>query len=145
MNPPIEWLEQQPERIAFREKNNKLEQEYRRFDIDARSAMFKALSLFGASEKVDDARIEWETSSEAEDNLMTRIYGINPEMMVDGYKDVIEVLQAEAYKQAAIASELFNSARSKEQEYKASKAEYGPQTEMLRTRYETLQQQNQTK
>lgn len=139
MNPPIEWLEQQPERIAHREKNNKLEQEYRRFDIDARSAMFKALSLFGASEKFDDVRAVWEASSEAEDDVMTKIYGINPEMMVDGYKDVIKLLKAEAYKQAAVASELFNSARSKEQEYKASKAEYAPQTEMLKARYETLQ------
>lgn len=140
----MHWAEQQPERIALRATNHKLEQEYRRLDIDARSAMFKVVSLFGASEKIDDARTEWEVSSETEDNLMTKIYGINPEMMVDGYKDVVEVLQAEAYKQAAIASELFNSARSKEQEYKASRAQHDVQTEELKTRYETLQQQ-QTK
>ena len=48
----LDWLEQQPERIALRESMEKLLQEYRRHDIDARQTLFKSMSLFGASEKI---------------------------------------------------------------------------------------------
>ena len=67
--------------------------------------------------RLDDGKTEWEISSEAEDRSMTKIYGICPEMMVDGYSHVIDSLLAEAYRQAGLASELFNAARSKEQAY----------------------------
>ena len=141
----LDWLEQQPERIALRESMEQLLQEYRRHDIDARQALFKSMSLFGASEKIDDGKTEWEISSEEEDRSMTKIYGICPEMMVDGYSHVIDSLLAEAYRQAGLASELFSAARSKEQAWDTARGTLGPQADELRPRFDALQQQEESK
>ena len=132
----IDWLEQQPERIALRESMEKLMEEYRRHDIDARQALFKSMSLFGASEKIDDGKTEWEISSEEEDRSMTKIYGICPEMMIDGYSHVIDSLLAEAYRQAGIASELFNAARSKEKDWDTARKTLAAQSDELRPRFD---------
>ena len=132
----IDWLEQQPERIALRESMKKLMEEYRRHDIDARQALFKSMSLFGASEKIDDGKTEWEISSEEEDRSMTKIYGICPEMMIDGYKHVIDSLLAEAYRQAGLASELFNTARSREKEWDTARKKLAAQADELKPRFE---------
>ena len=132
----IDWLEQQPERIALRESMEKLMEEYRRHDIDARQALFKSMSLFGASEKIDDGKTEWETCSEAEDRSMTKIYGICPEMMVDGYTKVISVLLEEAYNQAGLASDLFNAARSKEKDWDTARKTLAAQADELRPRFD---------
>ena len=141
----LDWLEQQPERIALRESIDKLLQEYRRHDIDARQALFKSMSLFGASEKIDDGKTEWEISSEEEDRSMTKIYGICPEMMIDGYNDVVKTLLTEAYKQAGLASELFNTARSKEQAYDTARTTLIAQSDELRPRFDALQKQEESK
>lgn len=132
----LDWLEKQPERIALRESMEKLMEEYRRHDIDARQALFKSMSLFGASEKIDDGKTEWEISSEEEDRSMTKIYGICPEMMVDGYKDVARTLLTEAYKQAGLASDLFNAARSKEQAWDTARKTLAAQADELKPRFE---------
>ena len=42
----LDWLEQQPERIALRESMEQLLQEYRRHDIEARQALFKSCLLY---------------------------------------------------------------------------------------------------
>ena len=141
----LDWLEQQPERIALRESIDKLLQKYRRHDIDARQALFKSMSLFGASEKIDDGKTEWEISSEEEDRSMTKIYGICPEMMIDGYNDVVKTLLTEAYKQAGLASELFNTARSKEQAYDTARTTLIAQSDELRPRFDALQKQEESK
>jgi len=141
----LDWLEQQPERIALRESMKKLMEEYRRHDIEARQALFKSMSLFGASEKIDDGKTEWEISSEAEDRSMTKIYGICPEMMVDGYNHVVESLLTEAYRHAGLASELFNTARSKEQAYDTARKTLIAQSDELRPRFDALQQQEESK
>lgn len=132
----IDWLEQQPERIALRQSIEKLMEEYRRHDIDARQALFKSMSLFGAAEKIDDGKTEWEISSEEEDRSMTKIYGICPEMMVDGYNDVVKTLLTEAYKQAGLASELFNAARSKEKDWDTARKTLAAQSDELRPRFD---------
>ena len=132
----IDWLEQQPERIALRQSMEKLMEEYRRHDIDARQALFKSMSLFGASEKIDDGKTEWEISSEEEDRSMTKIYGICPEMMIDGYKHVIDSLLEEAYRQAGLASELFNAARSKEKDWDTARKTLATQSDELRPRFD---------
>ena len=132
----IDWLEQQPERIALRQSIEKLMEEYRRHDIDARQALFKSMSLFGAAEKIEDGRTEWEICSEAEDRSMTKIYGICPEMMVDGYKHVASALLTEAYKQAGIASDLFDAARSKEKDWDTARKTLAAQSDELRPRFD---------
>ena len=132
----IDWLEQQPERIALRQSMEKLMEEYRRHDIDARQALFKSMSLFGAAEKIDDGKTEWEVSSEAEDRSMTKIYGICPEMMIDGYSHVIDSLMAEAYRHAGLASELFNTARSKEKDWDTARKTLAAQSDELRPRFD---------
>ena len=132
----LDWLEKQPERIALRESMEKLMEEYRRHDIDARQALFKSMSLFGASEKIDDGKTEWEISSEEEARSMTKIYGICPEMMVDGYTKVISTLLEEAYKQAGLASELFNAARSKEKDWGTARKKLATQADELKPRFE---------
>ena len=132
----IDWLEEQPERIALRESLDKHCQEYRRHDIDARQALFKSMSLFGAAEKIEDGRTEWEICSEEEDRSMTKIYGICPEMMVDGYKDVASTLLTEAYKQAGIASKLFDAARSKEKTWDTLRGTLASQADELRPRFD---------
>jgi hypothetical protein len=141
----LDWLEQQPERIALRESIEQLLHEYRRHDIEARQTLFKSMSLFGASEKIDDGKTEWEISSEAEDRSMTKIYGICPEMMIDGYSHVIDSLLAEAYRQAGLASELFTTARSKEQAYNTARKTLIAQSDDLRPRFDALQQQEESK
>ena len=130
-----DWLEKQPERIALRESMEKLMEEYRRHDIEARQALFKSMSLFGASEKLT-SKTEWEISSEAEDRSMTKIYGICPEMMIDGYKHVVDSLLEEAYRQAGLASELFNTARSKEQAWDTARKTLAAQSDELKPRFE---------
>ena len=132
----IDWLEKQPERIALRQSMEKLMEEYRRHDIEARQALFKSMSLFGASEKIDEGKTEWEISSEAEDRSMTKIYGICPEMMIDGYKHVVDSLLEEAYRQAGLASELFNTARSKEQAWDTARKTLAAQSDELKPRFE---------
>ena len=132
----IDWIEQQPERIDIRASIEKLSQEYRRHDIDAHQALLKAMSMFGAAEKLEDGKTEYEICSDEEDRSMTKIYGICPETMVAGYKDVVSTLLLEAYKQAGIASELFNVARSKETEWITARKNLVAQMDELKPRFE---------
>ena len=83
--------------------------------------------------------------SEEEDRSMTKIYGICPEMMIDGYRHVVDSLLAEAYRHAGLASELFNTARSKEQAYDTARKTLIAQSDELRPRFDALQQQEESK
>jgi len=56
--------------------------------------------------------------------------------MVDGYKDVARTLLTEAYKQAGLASDLFNAARSKEQAWDTARKKLAAQTDELKPRFE---------
>lgn len=134
----FDWLSLQPERIKLIETRNNLEQAYRHQDNEARQLMFKCISVFGCSEKLDSAKTEWECSSELEDETMEKIYGIPPEIIVSGQDDAVSTLQQQAYKLASQATQAFNEARLKEADFHAAHEELSAQYHSLKKTYDEL-------
>jgi hypothetical protein len=134
----FDWLELQPERIKLVETKNKFEKAYRHQDIEARQLMFKCISVFGCSEKLDSAKTEFECSSEHEDETMEKIYGIHPETIVSGQDDAVATLQQQAYKLASQATQAFDEARLKEAAFNAAREELSIQYDSLKKTYDEL-------
>lgn len=134
----FDWLSLQPERIKLIETRDKFEQAYRHQDNEARQLMFKCISVFGCSEKLESAKTEWECCSDHEDETMEKIYGIHPQTIVLGQDDAVSTLQQQAYKLASQATQAFNEARLKETAFHAARKELSIQYDSLKKTYDEL-------
>jgi len=141
-----QWLKQQPERIELDEKREKLRKEYEESDRQARITLRMSFAYQACAEKIEDSILQWQCSSESDDDTMHKIYGFHPELAVDDQADVMKSLRQQAFDKAAEAAAHNKAARSSEQTWTALGSEYPKQYDTLKLKWESLQtKEDQTK
>jgi hypothetical protein len=138
------WLDQQPERITLQQNRDQYKDEFHKLDREADRAMRKALSLYFSANRLETCRDEWSCTTEEDDQTMERIYGLHPELMVDEHMTTIVMLRQLAFKAALEASALNDSARSKQQAFKATVTALGECYDSLKQKYEQTHKEEST-
>ena len=138
------WLDQQPARITLQQTRDQYKDEFHKLDREADRAMRKALSLYFSANRLETCRDEWSCTTEDDDQTMERIYGLHPELMVDEHMTTIVMLRQLAFKAALEASALNDSARSKQQAFKATVTALGKCYDILKQKYEQTHKEEST-
>ena len=139
------WLLQQPERQKLEKQRDGLREQFQKHDRDAGNAMRKSFAYHASAERIEEARDEWQCTSNEDDDAMRKIYGIHPELFVDYQMDVVVTLRQLAFQEAHKAVNLNEAARSTKAEFDKVIEEIGKQYDALKSKWESLQEQaNQT-
>ena len=96
-----------------------------------------------SAERIEEARDEWQCTSNEDDDAMRKIYGIHPELFVDYQMDVVVILRQMTF-QAQRAVQLNDAARSAKAEFDKVIEEIGKQYDALKSKWERSKTQ-QTK
>ena len=135
-----QWLDQQPEYTALTKKRDKYREQFKKFDREAQRSLRKSLTFHACAEKIEDGILEWQSTSEEDDRAMHRIYGIHPELAVDGQADVMTHLRQQAYKHAAEAAKRNEAARSSQKAFEAVIEDISKLCDKLKTKFNELEQ-----
>tara|TARA_Y100000004_G_scaffold122651_1_gene137899 strand:- start:1619 stop:2068 length:450 start_codon:yes stop_codon:yes gene_type:complete len=135
-----EWLNEQPEYAALSKKRDDYRKQFKQFGREAQRSLRKALTFHACAEKIEESILEWQNTSEENDSAMHRIYGIHPELVVDGQADVMTHLRQQAYEHAAEAAKRNEAARSSQKAFEAVIDDIGKLSEKLRAKFEELEQ-----
>ena len=133
------WLLQQPERQKLEKQRDELREQFQKHDRDAGNAMRKSFAYHASAERIEEARDEWQCTSNEDDDAMRKIYGIHPELFVDYQMDVVVTLRQLALEAAGGAIELNKLARSTKQDFDKVVDEIGKQYDDLKPKWEALQ------
>ena len=142
------WLQEQPERQKLEKQRDELREQFQKLERNSSQAMRKSFAYYASADRIEEARDEWQCTSNEDDDAMRKIYGIHPELFVDYQMDVVVKLRQLALEAAQGAIELNNIARSTKQEFDNVVDEIGKQYDDLKPRWEALQtkeDQTQTK
>ena len=133
------WLQQQPERQKLEKQRDELREQFQKHDRDAGNAMRKSFAYHASAERIEEARDEWQCTSDEDDDAMRKIYGIHPELFVDYQMDVVVKLRQLALEAAQGAIELNKTARSTKQEFDDVIEEIGKQYDSMKQTYQDIQ------
>ena len=135
-----QWLDEQPEYTALTKKRDDYREQFKQFDREAQRSLRKALTFHACAEKIEDDILEWQGTSEEDDRAMHRIYGVDPELAVDGQADVMKHLRQEAFKYAAEAARSNEAARSSQKAFDAVIEDITKLSGKLKTKFDELDQ-----
>ena len=135
-----QWLDEQPEYAALTKKRDDYREQFKQFDREAQRSLRKSLAFHACAEKIEDGILEWEGTSEEDDRAMHKIYGIHPELAVDGQADVMTHLRQQAYKYAAEAARRNEAARSSQKAFEAVIEDITKLCNKLRPKFDELDQ-----
>jgi hypothetical protein len=133
------WLQEQPERQELEKRRDGLREQFQEHDRNAARAMRKSFAYYASAERVEEALHEWQCTSETDDDSMQKIYGIHPELFVDGQMDVVVTLRQLAFQASENAADLNKAARVAQQAFDAAINEIGKQYDDLKPKWEALQ------
>ena len=94
---------------------------------------------YNPAERIEEARDEWQCTSNEDDDAMRKIYGIHPELFVDYQMDVVVMLRQMTFQEAQRAVQLNDAARSAKAEFDKVIDEIGKQYDALKSKWEALQ------
>ena len=134
-----EWLQQQPERQKLEKQRDELRKQFQEDEHFSDRAMRQSFAFYASADRIEEARDEFQCTSEADDDSMHKIYGIHPELFVDRQMEVVVILRGLAFEAAQGAIELNKKARSTKQEFEAVVDEIGKQYDALKSKWEALQ------
>lgn len=139
------WLQEQPERQKLEKQRDELREQFQKLERNSSQAMRKSFAYYASADRIEEARDEWQCTSNESDEAMHKIYGIHPELFVDYQMDVVVKLRQLALEAAQGAIELNKLARSTKQEFDNVVDEIGKQYDDLKPKWESLQtQEDQT-
>ena len=133
------WLLQQPERQKLEKQRDELRKQFQEDEHFSDRAMRKSFAFYASADRIEEARDEFQCTSETADDSMHKIYGIHPELFVDHQMEVVVVLRGLALEAAQGAVELNKKARSTKQEFDKIVDEIGKQYDTLKPKWEALQ------
>ena len=133
------WLQEQPERQKLDKKRDELRETFQKLERSALAALRKSFSYYASAERVEEALHEWQCTSDDADDSMQKIYGIHPELFVDGQMEVVVTLRQLAFQEAHKAVNLNEAARSTKHEFEKVIKEIGDQYDALKPKWEALQ------
>ena len=140
-----EWLQQQPERQKLEKQRDELREQFQKHDRNALAALRKSFSYYASAERVEEALHEWQCTSDDADDSMQKIYGIHPELFVDGQMDVVVKLRQLAFQESEHAANINKAARAAQEAFNVVIHKIGKQYDDLKSKWDTLQEQtNQT-
>ena len=134
------WLDEQPEYAALTKKRDDYREQFKKFDREAQRSLRKSLAFHACAEKIEDGIIEWQNTSEENDLAMHKIYGVHPEITVDGQADVMKHLRQQAYEHAAEAAKRNDAARSSQKAFEAVIEDITKVCNKLRPKFDELDQ-----
>ena len=137
-----EWLQQQPERQKLEKQRDELREQFQKLERNSSQAMRQSFAFYASAERIEEARDEWQCTSDTDDEAMHKIYGIHPELFVDYQMDVVVTLRQLALEAAGGAIELNKLARSTKQEFDKVVDEIGKQYDAFKSKWEALQSNN---
>ena len=139
------WLQEQPERQKLEKQRDGLRQQFQEHDRNALAALRKSFSYYASAERVEEALHEWQCTSDDADDSMQKIYGIHPELFVDGQMDVVVKLRQLAFQESEHAANVNKAARAAQEAFDKVINEIGKQYDDLKPKWEALQtKENQT-
>ena len=139
------WLQQQPERQKLEKQRDELRKQFQEDEHFSNRAMRQSFAFYASADRIEEARDEYQCTSEADDDSMHKIYGIHPELFVDRQMEVVVILRRLALDAAQSAIDLNKKACSTKQKFEAVVDEIGKQYDDLKSKWKTLQEQeNQT-
>ena len=133
------WLQEQPERQKLEKQRDGLREQFQEHERFSAKAMRQSFAFYASADRIEEARDEWQCTSNENDEAMHKIYGIHPELFVDYQMDVVVTLRQLALEAAAGAIELNKKARSTKQEFEAVVDEIGKQYDAFKPKWEALQ------
>ena len=136
-----EWLQQQPERQKLEKQRDELREQFKKLDRNSLVALRKSFAYYASAERVEEALHEWQCTSDDADDSMQKIYGIHPELFVDGQMDVVFKLRQLAFKESEHAANINKAARAAQEAFNIAIHEIGEQYDDLKSKWESLQEQ----
>ena len=133
------WLQKQPERQKLEKKRDELRETFQKLERCALAALRKSFSYYASAEHVEEALHEWQCTSETDDDSMQKIYGIHPELFVDGQMDVVAKLRQLAFQESEHAVNLNKAAHAAKEVFDKVIKEIGEQYDALKPQWEALQ------
>jgi len=133
------WLLQQPERQKLEKQRDGLREQFQKLERNSSQAMRKSFAYYASADRIEEAKDEFQCTSDVDDNSMHKIYGIHPELFVDYQMDVVVKLRQLALEAAQGAIELNKNARSTKQEFDNVVDEIGKQYDAFKSKWEALQ------
>ena len=133
------WLLQQPERQKLEKQRDELREQFQKLERNSSQAMRKSFAYYASADRIEEAKDEWQCTSNKNDEAMHKIYGIHPELFVDYQMDVVVKLRQLALEAAQGAIELNKLASSTKQEFEHVVDEIGKQYDDLKPKWEALQ------
>ena len=141
----LRWLEQQPERKELERTRDKHREAFQQANRDADAAMRKAFAFYCCSQKIEDGQNEWQVCSQGEDDSMEKIYGLNPEVIVDSQMEVASMLKQLAFQKAETAVNLNACATASKEAFDQAVEAIGAQYNELKSKFETLNSKDESK
>jgi len=140
------WLQEQPERQKLEKQRDGLREQFQEHDRNAAKAIRKSFAYYASAERVEEALHEWQCTSDDADDSMQKIYGIHPELFVDGQMDVVVKLRQLAFQESEHAANVNKAARAAQEAFDKVINEIGKQYDDLKPKWESLQTtEDQTK
>ena len=133
------WLQEQPERQKLDKKRDELRETFQKLERSALAALRKSFSYYASAERVEEALHEWQCTSDDADDSMQKIYGIHPELFVDGQMEVVVKLRQLAFQESEHAANLNKAARAAKEVFDKVIKEIGEQYDVLKPQWEALQ------
>ena len=134
-----EWLQQQPERQKLEKQRDELREQFQEHDRNALAALRKSFSYYASAERVEEALHEWQCTSDDADDSLQKIYGIHPELFVDGQMDVVVKLRQLAFQESEHAANINKAARAAQEAFNVVIHKIGKQYDDLKAQWEALQ------
>ena len=136
------WLQEQPERQKLEKQRDELREQFQKHDRNALAALRKSFSYYASAERVEEALHEWQCTSDDADDSMQKIYGIHPELFVDGQMDVVVKLRQLAFQESEHAANINKAARAAQEAFNVVIHKIGKQYDDLNPQWEALQSNN---
>ena len=136
------WLQEQPERQKLDKQRDGLREQFQKHDRNALAALRKSFSYYASAERVEEALHEWQCTSDDADDSMQKIYGIHPELFVDGQMDVVVKLRQLAFQESEHAANINKAARAAQEAFNVVIHKIGKQYDDLKPQWEALQSNN---
>ena len=133
------WLQQQPERQKLEKQRDELREQFQKLERNSARAMRQSFAYYASADRIEEARDEWQCTSDTGDEAMHKIYGIHPELFVDYQMDVVVKLRQLALEAAQGAIELNKIARSTKQEFDNVVEEISKQYDSMKQTYQDIQ------
>ena len=133
------WLQEQPERQKLEKQRDELREQFQQFERNSSQAMRKSFAYYASADRTEEARDEWQCTSNENDEAMHKIYGIHPELFVDYQMDVVVKLKQLALEAAQEAISAALHAQIAKKEFDKVIDEIGKQYDDLKPQWEALQ------